>query len=62
VNKNGEGNYFSGLTLNNQVADGIDKDWGDRNESALGFILTGLGNGTFRVSTSETILMLKWKE
>src|SRR5688500_3819420 len=45
VNKNGEGNYFDGIALNEQVGDGLDKDWGDVNESclaaALGFINTG---------------------
>jgi C-terminal processing protease CtpA/Prc len=53
VNKLGEGNYFNGIALNNQVADGIDKDWGDRNESALAFILNGISSGSFRVGTSE---------
>ncbi|WP_165958162.1 S41 family peptidase [Segetibacter sp. 3557_3] len=48
VNKNGESDYFGGLSLTNQVADGIDKDWGDRNESALGYILNGLKNGNYR--------------
>lgn len=53
VNKNGEGNYFNGLALTNQVADGIDKDWGDRNETVLGFILNGIRSGTFRTGTSD---------
>ena len=29
TNKNGQGNYFNGMDLNNQIADGLDKDWGD---------------------------------
>ncbi len=41
VNKNGEGNYFNGLPLTSQAADGIDKDWGDRSEASLAFILNG---------------------
>lgn len=45
TNKNGEGSYYNGLPLNSMVADGLDKDWGDVNESslqsALGFITTG---------------------
>lgn len=45
TNKNGEGSYFNGLPLNSMVADGLDKDWGDVNEtslqSALGYITTG---------------------
>lgn len=56
VNKNGEGNYFSGLALTSQVADGIDKDWGDVNESALGFILNALKNGTYRTEATSTFV------
>ena len=45
LNKNGEGNYFNGLAVNNQVMDGLDKGWGDVNErclaSALRYITTG---------------------
>lgn len=54
VNKNGEGNYFNGLTLTNTAADGLDKDWGDRNESALAYILNGISNGTYRTSITTT--------
>jgi carboxyl-terminal processing protease len=54
VNKNGEGNYFNGLSVNNTVADGLDKDWGDKNESALSFILNGISTGTYRTG-SEVI-------
>lgn len=35
TNKNGEGAYFNGMALNKQVADGLDKDWGDLQESCL---------------------------
>lgn len=45
VNKNGEGSYFNGMSLNHQVMDGLDKHWGDVQEnclaSALQFIKTG---------------------
>ncbi len=51
TNKNGEGNYFDGLALNNQVADGLDKDWGDVNESAFASVLRYLGTGAFRGQT-----------
>jgi carboxyl-terminal processing protease len=51
LNKNNEGNYFNGLQVNNVVADGLDKDWGDKNESALGFILNGITNGTYRTGS-----------
>ncbi len=55
TNKNGEGNYFDGLPLNNQVADGIDKDWGDQNEAAFGSILQGFTNGTYKVSNNARL-------
>lgn len=55
VNKNGEGNYFGGIPLNNTVADGIDKDWGDQNEAAFGFILNSFRNGSYRMSSHATI-------
>jgi carboxyl-terminal processing protease len=45
TNKNGQGNYFDGMPLHSQAADGLDKDWGDVNESslakALGYIVSG---------------------
>ncbi len=54
TNKNGEGNYFNGLALNNQVADGLDKDWGDVNESAFASILRYASTGAFRSPSAET--------
>ena len=48
VNKNGVGNYFEGLQLNNQVADGLDKDWGDVTESCLSSVLKRITTGTFK--------------
>jgi hypothetical protein len=47
VNKNGEGNYFNGLNLNYQVADGLDKDWGDAGEGCLSSVLNYINNGSF---------------
>lgn len=45
TNKNGQGGYFNGLSLNSKVPDGLDKDWGDTAETclanALGYITTG---------------------
>lgn len=43
----GEGNYFDGLQVDNVAADGLDKDWGDRSETALAAILTHIGTGSF---------------
>lgn len=49
ANKNGEGSYFNGLPLNNQVADGLDKDWGDAKESSLASALEYVTTGSFGV-------------
>ena len=56
VNKNGEGNYFNGLSLNYQIADGLDKDWGDAGEGCLSSVLNYINNGSFArfgVSTEQ---------
>lgn len=53
TNKNGEGNYFDGLALNNQVADGLDKNWGDINESAFASVLKYISTGAFRVAPAD---------
>ena len=55
VNKSGEGNYYSGMALNNQVADGLDKAWGDVTESSLASALSYISTGAFRVATSAAI-------
>lgn len=48
TNKNGEGSYFNGLDLNNQLGDGLTKDWGDVNEALLGSALNYISTGSFR--------------
>lgn len=48
TNKNGEGNYFNGIPVNSQVADGLDKDWGDIQESSLHSAISYITSGTFR--------------
>jgi C-terminal processing protease CtpA/Prc len=50
TNKNGEGNYFGGMALNSQVRDGLDKDWGDLNESCLSSALKYITTGAFRTN------------
>jgi hypothetical protein len=50
VNKNGEGNYYGGMALSNQVADGLDKDWGDRSETSLASAINYISTGAFRLS------------
>ena len=47
VNKNGEGNYFSGFTIDKPKHDGVDKNWGDTQESCLGSVLTFIETGSF---------------
>lgn len=54
TNKAGEGNYFGGIPVNNQVADGLDKDWGDVNESSLKSALSYITNGSFRGAAAGT--------
>jgi carboxyl-terminal processing protease len=54
VNKNGEGNYFNGITINNQVADGLDKDWGDLTENSLASVFKYINTGGFRARMDET--------
>ena len=47
TNKNGEGSYFNGIALDKQVGDGLNKDWGDKDEAALSSILSFLNTGSF---------------
>jgi carboxyl-terminal processing protease len=51
VNKNGEGNYYGGMSLNNQSADGLDKDWGDVAETSFGSAVSFITTGAFRTSS-----------
>ncbi|HTN08169.1 S41 family peptidase [Agriterribacter sp.] len=47
INKNGEGNYFNGLQPDATVDDGLDKPWGDINESCLASALHYINDGAF---------------
>ncbi|MEO6722139.1 MAG: S41 family peptidase [Ferruginibacter sp.] len=53
TNKNGDGNYFGGITVNSQVADGLDRDWGDIKETSLASAIKNIISGSFR-PTAET--------
>ena len=53
TNKNEQGNYFNGFDLNSQVADGLDKDWGDISETCLQSALANITTGAYRVSTAR---------
>jgi C-terminal processing protease CtpA/Prc len=54
TNKNGEGNYFNGLAVNAQVADGLDKDWGDVTESCLASALRNISGAGYRGGQEES--------
>ena len=54
VNKNGEGSFFNGFSLNHTSADGLDKDWGDENEASLASILNYISTGAFRLQAAGT--------
>ena len=53
TNKNGEGGYFNGLPIDNQVADGLDKNWGDVTESCLASVLRYINTGAFRIASTQ---------
>ena len=56
TNKNNEGSYFNGFPLDKQVADGLDKDWGDRQEASLAAALKYIETGSFAFNPpGETI-------
>jgi carboxyl-terminal processing protease len=56
TNKNSEGNYFNGLPLNSQVADGLDRDWGDIRETSLASTLKYITTGIFSAQTNAPVL------
>ncbi len=53
LNKNGEGNYYNGFSVNAQVADGLDKDWGDVNEASLASAIRNISTGSYRSSQEQ---------
>jgi carboxyl-terminal processing protease len=55
TNKNGDGNYYNGIPLTSKTADGLDKDWGDINETSLSGVLKYITTGSFnRVTESAS--------
>ena len=50
TNKNGVGNYFNGFQLDKQVADGLNKDWGDKDEASLASILRFISTGSYSLA------------
>jgi carboxyl-terminal processing protease len=47
TNKNREGSYFNGIQTDKEVADGLNKNWGDKDEASLASILKYIGTGDF---------------
>ncbi|OLY93061.1 Peptidase family S41 [Cnuella takakiae] len=47
TNKLGQGNYFDGFAVDRQVADGIDKNWGDLSESCLASVVKYITTGNY---------------
>lgn len=64
TNKNNEGGYFDGLKLDKEVADGLDKDWGDLSEDALASAVKYITTGTFTVvrNTNRPVINLNQPE
>ncbi len=54
TNRHGAGNYFNGLQVNNVVADGLDKDWGDLQESSLASAIRNITTGLYRSQSQPT--------
>jgi hypothetical protein len=55
VNKDGNGSYFNGFTIDHPTADGVDKNWGDVNENCLKSILTYINTGVFGFAESGSV-------
>jgi carboxyl-terminal processing protease len=53
VNGNGEGNYFNGIPVNAQVADGL--DWGDVNETSLASAIRNITSGSYLQREEEPV-------
>ena len=54
TNSNNQGGYFNGFTPDAQVADGLDKNWGDPAEASLAKAIKYITTGTFIVQGRET--------
>lgn len=55
TNKDGQGAYFNGIPVDNQIADGLDKDWGDVEELCLSSALKYITSGAFRMQTESNV-------
>lgn len=57
TNNSGQGNYFNGLELSNQAADGLDKDWGDITETSLQSAITNITTGAYRIAVDGGVTL-----
>lgn len=57
TNNSGQGNYFNGLELSNQAADGLDKDWGDVTETSLQSAITNITTGAYRIAVDGGVTL-----
>src|SRR5213075_171832 len=56
TNKNAQGNYFNGMSVDSQQPDGLDKDWGDLSESGLASVLRYVSTGAFARNPNGEII------
>jgi hypothetical protein len=56
TNKNGQGSYFSGIPVDGQAADGLDKNWGDKSETAFASVLNYIGTGSFSLPSERAAI------
>ena len=59
TNKNGEGSYFSGIPVDGQAADGLDRNWGDRSESAFASVMSYITTGSFTSASARSAIRNK---
>lgn len=59
TNNDGEGHYFDGIPADAYVPDGLDKDWGDTNESCLKEALYYIQYGGFSITSKSAPLHRK---
>jgi C-terminal processing protease CtpA/Prc len=62
VNKNGEGNYYNGFTVNTRARDGVDANWGETNEACLAAALNLISGTAGRTMTSTNDLITEVNE
>lgn len=56
TNGQNQGNYFNGIAVDQLVSDGLDKDWGDTQETALASVLSYIGTGSFTNGGLNSVL------